>query len=112
ARKVRLPGADVALLKRLIDTAIAVEATGLQGKVYVDARGTKYDPKSGDPGHGYGGYDESLREMARLLEKEAKLPVTLDDKPALFAPYSCDDCALYCGWYSHAQYVPCCRFAP
>src|SRR5262249_7180882 len=50
--------------------------------------------------------------MARLLEKEAKLPVVLDDRPELFAPGSCPDCALYCGWYSLGTYVPSCRFAP
>src|SRR5947209_14622292 len=50
--------------------------------------------------------------MARLLEKEAKLPVTLDDKPALFPPKSCPDCALYCGWYSLANYVDAFTFAP
>lgn len=110
AQRTRWKGANAALLQRLIDQAIAVEAKGLQGRVYVDARGIKYDPK-GDPGFGYGGYDESFREMARLLDREAKLPVTLDDRSELFAPYSCDDCALYCGWYSHARYVPCCRFA-
>jgi hypothetical protein len=113
ARQARLKGSNMALLKRMIDRAIEVEAKGLQGKVYVDARGIKFkfDP-NGDQGFGYGGYDESLREMAKLLEKEAKLTVTLDDRQELFAPYSCDDCALYCGWYSHARYVPCCRFAP
>src|SRR5258705_1880591 len=25
---------------------------------------------------------------------------------------SCTDCALYCGWYSLANYVDCCRFVP
>jgi hypothetical protein len=113
AKSARLKGPNMTLLKRLIDQAIEVEAKGLAGKVYVDARGIKFkfDPK-GDQGFGYGGYDESLREMAKLLEKDAKLAVTLDNKPELFAPHSCEDCALYCGWYSHARYVPCCRFAP
>src|SRR5260370_7095783 len=50
--------------------------------------------------------------MAKLVEKRGKLDVTLDDKPELFAPGSCTDCALYCGWYSHAKYVDCCRFVP
>jgi uncharacterized protein (TIGR03790 family) len=105
----RLDGPTVALVKGLVDQAIEVEKTGLSGKVYVDARKIGYDPKQ-DPGYGYGGYDESLREMARLLERDAKLPVTLDDEPALFAPGSCPDCALYCGWYSLANYVDCCTF--
>lgn len=107
----RLDGPDVALIKRLIDTTLEVEKRGLTGKVYVDARGIGYNAKQDLLGSGYGGYDESLREMAKLL-KEAKLDVTLDDKPGLFAPDSCPDCALYCGWYSLANYVACCKFAP
>ncbi len=107
----RLDGPSVKLLKKLIDTGLEVEAKGLDGKVYVDARGIKYNPKD-EPGFGYGAYDESLREMAKLLEKEGKLDVTLDDKPELFASGACTDCALYCGWYSHAKYVDCCRFVP
>ena len=107
----RLDGPNAALVKRLIDRSIEIEAKGLQGKVYVDARNIRYDPKQ-DPGFGYGGYDESLREMAKLLEKEAKMSVTLDNKPELFAPGSCPECALYCGWYSHAKFVDCCRFSP
>jgi uncharacterized protein (TIGR03790 family) len=107
----RIDGPDVKLLEKLIDTSVEVEKKGLVGKVYVDARGIKYDPKS-DPGFGYGGYDESMREMARLLEKEAKLPVTLDDRSELFAPGSCPDAAFYCGWYSLANFVDCCQFVP
>jgi uncharacterized protein (TIGR03790 family) len=107
----RIDGPDVLLLEKLIDTSVEVEKKGLAGKVYVDARGIKYDPK-GDTGFGYGGYDESMREMARLLEKEAKMPVTLDDRSELFAPGSCPDAALYCGWYSLANYVDCCTFVP
>jgi uncharacterized protein (TIGR03790 family) len=105
----RLDGPSVAIVKRLVDDAIAVEKTGLQGKVYFDARGIHFDPKN-DTGHGYGGYDESLREAAKLLRDSAKMDVTLDDKPALFAEGSCTDCALYCGWYSLANYVRCCKF--
>jgi uncharacterized protein (TIGR03790 family) len=107
----RLDGPTAAIARGLVDQALAAEEKGLAGKVYVDARGIKYDPKA-DAGFGYGGYDESLREMARLLEKEAGLPVTLDDQPGLFAPGSCPDCALYCGWYALANYVDCCRFVP
>jgi uncharacterized protein (TIGR03790 family) len=107
----RLDGPTPAIARRLVDQAVEVEKTGLNGKVYVDARGIRFDP-SKDNGLGYGGYDESLREMARLLKQDAKMPVTLDDKPALFAPGSCPECALYCGWYSLGNYVDCCRFVP
>jgi uncharacterized protein (TIGR03790 family) len=106
----RLDGPSVELVKRLIDQAVETEATGLAGKVYIDARGIRYDAAEG--GFGYGGYDESMRETAKLLESEGKMEVTLDDRPELFAPGSCDECALYCGWYSLATYVDCCRFVP
>jgi uncharacterized protein (TIGR03790 family) len=106
----RLDGPTPDLVKRLIDDSIATEKEGLTGKVYVDARGIKWDKKSDPKGTGYGGYDESLREMAALLDKEAKLTVILDDKPELFAVGSCPEAALYCGWYSHAQFVDCCKF--
>ncbi len=107
----RLDGPSVDLVKRIIDQSVETEAKGLEGKVYVDARGIGYNPAA-DPGFGYGGYDESMRETAKLLEKEGKMSVTLDDKPELFAPGSCPDCALYCGWYSLANYVDCCKFVP
>jgi uncharacterized protein (TIGR03790 family) len=107
----RLDGPSADLAMKLVDRAVEVEKKGLVGRVYVDARGIKFDRK-GKEAFGYSGYDESLREMARLLEKDAKLPVTLDDKPALFAPGSCPDCALYCGWYSLANYVDAFTFAP
>src|SRR5262249_6879121 len=58
----RLDGPSPALVKKIIDLSIEVENKGLTGKVYVDARGIRFDGK-GDTGHGYGGYDESLREM-------------------------------------------------
>ncbi len=106
----RLDGPTPELVQRLIDDALAVEKAGLTGKAYVDARGIKWDRNSDRTGTGYGGYDEALREMASLLEKQAKLPVVLDDRPALFAVGSCPEAALYCGWYSLANFVDCCRF--
>lgn len=105
----RLDGPTPAIAKRLVDDAIAVEKKGLEGKVYVDARGIRYDPKV-DPGFGYGGYDESMREMASVLEKDGKLSVVLNDKNELFKPDSCPECALYCGWYSHANFIDSSRF--
>jgi uncharacterized protein (TIGR03790 family) len=107
----RLDGPTLGLIKKLIDTSVQVEKKGLAGKVYVDARGFKYTAGKSSATD-YDAYDESLREMARLLEKEAKLQVTLDDRPELFAPGSCPEAALYCGWYSHARYIDCCKFVP
>ena len=54
---------------------------------------------------GYGEYDQSLRDLAERLRKHTKLDVVLDDKSPLFAAGKCPDAALYCGWYSLANYV-------
>lgn len=107
----RLDGPSPEIAKRLVDDAMAVEGKGLAGRVVVDARGIRFDPKGSDTGHGYGGYDESMREMAKLFGK-TDLPVTLDDKGELLPPGAAKKVALYCGWYSLANYVDCCEFVP
>jgi uncharacterized protein (TIGR03790 family) len=103
----RLDGPTPAVVKRMIDDAVDTEAVGLKGNVYVDARGKPFHPTQPDEngGYGYGGYDESMREMAKLLRKGG-LDVTLDDKEECFAAGTCPDAALYCGWYSHRVYIP------
>ena len=107
----RLDGPSPAIAMRLVDDAMAVEAAGgLKGKAYVDARGISFDPKKpGEEGTGYEGYDESFRETAAIL-KAANLDVTLDDKPDVFKADTCPDAALYTGWYSAGNYVPCCKY--
>ncbi len=107
----RLDGPTIKIVKGLVDQAIEVEKKGLEGNVYVDARGIRYDPKAED-GSGYAGFDESMREMAALLDKEGKMKVILDDKPELFKPLTCPDCALYCGWYSLGQFIDSFTFVP
>jgi uncharacterized protein (TIGR03790 family) len=108
----RLDGPSVEIAKRLVDDAIATEkAGGLKGKAVIDARGIRFDPKGKDDGHGYGGYDESMREAAAILEK-AGLTVELDDKGELLKPGAAKDVALYCGWYSLGNFVDCCEYAP
>jgi uncharacterized protein (TIGR03790 family) len=108
----RLDGPTAAIAKRLVDDAVAVEAKGLSGEVVVDSRGIPFDPKGKtDIGFGYGGYDESFRETARLLES-AGMTVTLDTKNEVLPAGSAKNVALYCGWYSHGKFVDCCDYVP
>ncbi len=107
----RLDGPTPEIAKRLVDDSLAVEAKGLTGRVVIDARGIRFDPKGKDTGGGYAGYDESMRETARLFEK-TPLPVTLDDKEPVLQPGAAAGVALYCGWYSHANFVDCCEYVP
>lgn len=108
----RLDGPTPAIAIRLVDDAIAAEARGLAGNVVVDARGIPFDPKGmGDIGTGYGGYDESFREAAKLLES-AGMKVILDQKEEVLPPGSAKGVAIYCGWYSHGKFVDCCEYVP
>jgi uncharacterized protein (TIGR03790 family) len=108
----RLDGPTVEIAKRLVDDALAVEAKGLSGEVVIDARGIKFDPKGKtDIGTGYGGYDESFREAAKLLES-AGMKVTLDQKETVLPAGSAKGVAIYCGWYSHGKFVDCCEYVP
>lgn len=97
----RLDGADAGVVQRIVNDGIEAEAKGLSGAVYFDARWK-------DPGQkevsGYGLYDKSIHNAAGRLKKEG-LKVVLDDKQDLFQPGQCPNAALYCGWYSLANYV-------
>lgn len=107
----RLDGPTPAIAQRLVDDAIAAEETGLVGNAYIDARGIKFTVSDSDTGSGYGGYDESFREAAKLIEKGG-LPTTLDDADALFPANACPNAALYAGWYALTNYRPVGNFVP
>ncbi|MBN1362663.1 MAG: TIGR03790 family protein [Sedimentisphaerales bacterium] len=94
----RLDGTDYGIAKGLVDKAIAAETDGLKGNAYIDSRGIVSDTA-------YGYYDQSLRNLAQLIRSRAALPVTEETTGALFAPGSCPQTALYCGWYSVRRYV-------
>ncbi|UCG57509.1 MAG: TIGR03790 family protein [Phycisphaerales bacterium] len=94
----RLDGPDYLTAKGLIDKAIAAEENGLQGAAYVDSRGIiKRDL--------YGHFDQSLRDLAILTRSETKLLVKEERTEKLFAPGTCPQTAIYCGWYSLRKYV-------
>jgi uncharacterized protein (TIGR03790 family) len=99
----RIEAPTLALTKQMIDTPVAVEQKGLQGKFYLDARGlTKpLNPEN----NAYWEFDESLNRLGEALQDQQQLPVVIDTKEELFAPGSSPDAALYCGWYSLGKYV-------
>ncbi|MDB5302756.1 MAG: hypothetical protein JWM97_305 [Phycisphaerales bacterium] len=96
---MRLDGPTERSVRDLIEASIAVEKDGLTGQVALDARGKP-------PTEPYGAYDQTLRNLAELLQKKTKLKVTLDDKEPLFPAHSLKDVAVYCGWYSLQNYIP------
>lgn len=96
----RLDAPSPQLARRLVDQAIAAEADGLHGKVYVDARGLKPDGKLS-----YGDYDEGLRQMAEMFTRSTSYPVVLEDTERRFSrPDEAPDVAVYVGWYKLRSY--------
>jgi len=89
----RIDGPDVATTLAMIDTTLKVEAQGLDGKIYLDARGLR----GTDP---YSLFDADLRRASDWLKAHTSMDVLLDDKPELIKAADSPECALYCGWYS------------
>jgi len=94
----RLDGPNYDIIKGLIDKAIAAEQKGLKGIAYIDSRGiTSRDM--------YGHYDQSLLNLAAFLRSGTEITVREERAAKLFAPGTCPETALYCGWYSAGKYV-------
>lgn len=115
----RLDGPTLKIAKGLIDTAMKVEQEGgLKGNVYLDARGLAKPTDPPQKPGSYKDYDRALLTTAeglkQLKDKEdnPRFNVTLNTEPQLFQPGDCPDTALYCGWYSLANYVDAFDFAP
>ncbi|HJT86279.1 MAG TPA: TIGR03790 family protein, partial [Bryobacteraceae bacterium] len=94
----RLDGPDLATLRRMVEDAIAVEQTGLQGPVFGDAQGI-----DGITGYGLG--DASIRQaMDRLSGAgfEAKLDLNQATwmQPKDGVGNEAAAAAFYIGWYS------------
>ena len=94
----RLDGPDEGVAKGLIDKAMRAEKAGLKGIAYIDSRGISSKNL-------YGRFDQSLRDLAILTKSETKMPVEEERTAELFAPGSCPQTAIYCGWYSVKKYV-------
>ncbi len=99
----RLDGLTPAKAMELVDTAVSVEATGLEGKFYLDARGL-HDSDA------YSTYDADIRKTADWMKQHSTMETVLDDRPELFAAKDAPQCAVYCGWYSLRHYVDSCQW--
>ncbi len=94
----RLDGPSEDIIIGLVDKAISAEQTSLRGVAYLDSRGI-YENNS------YGTYDKSLRDLAILTQLRTDIPVKEERTSNLFAPGSCPQTAIYCGWYSLSKYI-------
>lgn len=93
----RIDAPTYKICQSLIDKAIATEAKGLNGNAYFD---------SGKTGGGlYDIYDQYIKDAAELFRKDSSMKVTQQQTLKLFAPGTCPDTAIYCGWYSLRKYI-------
>lgn len=90
--------------REIIDEAVKAEETGLEGKIYLDARGIAKLEDRVPPGS-YPDYDQAVLKTAELLKKQSTMEVVLDTAQEVFQPNTAADAAIYCGWYSLSNYV-------
>ena len=96
----RIDGPTAADARRMIETSLQAEKTGLKGNFYIDAGGKA--PQ----------YDELLLQLAGQLTTQGKFPVVLDKKETVMAADTAPDAAMYIGWYSLQKYVPAFKWLP
>lgn len=99
----RLDGPDPAIVRRIIDDADKAEEKGLRGVAYFDARWKA--PGDIKELSGYRLYDAAIHHAESLVKKSMRMRVVAEDTSRLFHSGECSHAALYCGWYSLAQYV-------
>jgi uncharacterized protein (TIGR03790 family) len=88
----RLDGPSDAIVRHMIDAAIATEKTGLWGWAYVDERSIHV------PGYIVG--DEWLTSTAAAMRRQG-IPVISDYAPEVLPPgFPMTDAAVYYGWYT------------
>ncbi len=90
----RIDGATAEDARRMIIDSVETEKIGLKGKFYIDAGGK------------HKAYDKNLRILAQALQEISQMEVVIDHDSTLFQPGTCDDAALYVGWYSLKKYIP------
>jgi uncharacterized protein (TIGR03790 family) len=97
----RLDGPGFEIAKGLIDKAMAAEKTGLKGIAYIDSRAIKDDKIP----YSFGYFDRSLRDLATLTRYRTAMTVKQEPTEKLFQAGTCQQTAIYCGWYSLEKYI-------
>ena len=97
----RLDASTADLASRLVDRALEAERQGLNGTVYLDARGLPVK----DPADTYGRYDQSLLDLHQFVTQHTTYRSQLDNTEVRFhRPGTAPDVAFYSGWYRLRQY--------
>lgn len=106
----RLDAPSAKIAAELIDKAIKAEKTGLSGTAYIDTRGLAFTDQPTPNSFEF--FDKSLHLLADILKKRTAMNVVVENTGSLFAPGSCPNTAIYCGWYSVKKYIDAFDFVP
>ena len=98
----RLDGPSPDIVRRVILDSMETETRGLSGNACFDAR---WPDSQASPEDGYRRFDAMIHRTVDRVRNGGRLPVRIDDSPALFQHGDCPNAALYCGWYSLGNYV-------
>src|SRR5262249_16731989 len=96
----RLDAPTPAQAMQMVDQAIATEQRGLNGTVYIDARGMRGPamPLS------TAAYDQNLRDLAALFGRVTSYPVVLEETERTFPTGEAPVVGVYFGWYRVGAY--------
>ena len=108
---MRLDAPQSGMVRDIILMSLKVESVGLRGRVVLDSRGLYASPSTLKAGS-YAWYDQGIRNLGELIRTKTTLRMLHDDSATVLPPGSANDVAIYCGWYSLRNYVPCCQFNP
>ena len=106
----RLDGPSVQIAAGLVDKAIQAEKNGLSGNAYIDTRGLNITTQPAP--YSFEFFDKNLHSLAVMLKKRTSMKVVVENTESLFAPGSCPQTAIYCGWYSVRKYIDAFDFVP
>jgi uncharacterized protein (TIGR03790 family) len=98
----RLDAPAPEMVRRMIDDSVETEKKGLHGNAFFDARWPEESP---DRMNVYEQFDTYIHLAARRTIEKGVLPCKIDTTRFLFQKGDCPNTALYCGWYSLAEYV-------
>ncbi|CAN5447248.1 hypothetical protein BH10PLA1_BH10PLA1_00310 [soil metagenome] len=108
---MRLDGPEDRTVRDIIVSSLQTEKVGLGGKVVIDSQGLEAKNADGSP-HAYGEYDQTLRNLNKLLKEKTTLDVVFDDQKPVLRAGSVHDVGVYVGWYAVRNYIASCSFRP
>jgi uncharacterized protein (TIGR03790 family) len=108
----RLDGPQEGTAMQIILASLKAEREGLKGRVVIDSTNGTGPGGGADRAGGYRAFDNKLLNVAELVRTKTNYALTVERTPNLLPPHAVRNVALYCGWYSVRNYVPCCEFNP